>query len=51
MPVDQRIVIDFVDETREFEVKAVEVPPPGFPWWILGLIAAGVVVAVAVSKA
>jgi len=33
LPVDQRVVMNFVDETREFEVKTSEVPPPSI-WWI-----------------
>jgi len=37
LTVDQRVVMNFVDETREFEVKeTVEVPP--VPLWKLGLI-------------
>ena len=37
MTVDQKVVMDFVDETREFEVKeAIEVPP--IPLWKVGLV-------------
>ena len=40
---------DPVDASKEFTVKISEVPPPSFPWWILGLIAAGFVLAVVAS--
>ena len=37
MTVDQKVVMDFVDETREFEVKeAIEVPP--IPLWKVGFV-------------
>ena len=54
--VDVAVVVgnsidDPIDVSKEFTVKTSEVPPaPGFPWWILGLMAAGVVLAVVVSK-
>ena len=53
--VDVAVVVgnsidDPIDVSKEFTVKTSEPPAPGFPWWILGLMAAGVVLAVVVSK-
>ena len=51
--VDEAVVvgnsIDPVDASKEFIVKTFEVTP-GFPWWILGLLAAGFVLVVVVGK-
>ena len=51
MTVDEVMVIgsDPVDEVKEFTVEK-SVVAPGFPWWILGLMAAGFVLIVVVGK-
>jgi len=51
MTADEVIVMDSdpVDEVKEFTVEK-SVVAPGFPWWILGLLAGGVVLAVVVGK-
>jgi len=51
MTADEVIVIDSdpVDEAKEVTVEK-SVVAPGFPWWILGLMAAGFVLIVVVGK-